>query len=244
MPWSGIGSVGRRGRGSGSLLIESHARHDPLVMRPPAMANRCVECASFSAQMDDIDQQIVALLRENARRSFQDIGGHVSLSAPGGQAAGRPARGRRGHPGLRRGRRSGRVRLAHARVRRPLLRGADGAGEIRSAVVERTPRSSRPTPSPARQRDPPRARAGHRAPRGRARAHPRHAGHHAHADPGRAVDALRAPRHMIRQVLVPCASRRPSASVSRASAVATRPPRWMTDPVATTGPVSWVIART
>ena len=32
--------------------------------------------------MDEIDQQIVALLRENARRSFQDIGGRVALSAP------------------------------------------------------------------------------------------------------------------------------------------------------------------
>jgi DNA-binding Lrp family transcriptional regulator len=32
--------------------------------------------------MDDIDRQIVALLREGARRSFQDIGGHVGLSAP------------------------------------------------------------------------------------------------------------------------------------------------------------------
>ena len=32
--------------------------------------------------MDEIDQQIVALLRDNARRSFQDIGGQVSLSAP------------------------------------------------------------------------------------------------------------------------------------------------------------------
>lgn len=32
--------------------------------------------------MDDIDRQIVALLRENARRSFQDIGGRVALSAP------------------------------------------------------------------------------------------------------------------------------------------------------------------
>jgi DNA-binding Lrp family transcriptional regulator len=31
---------------------------------------------------DDTDQQIVALLRENARRSFQDIGARVSLSAP------------------------------------------------------------------------------------------------------------------------------------------------------------------
>src|SRR5919106_980669 len=32
--------------------------------------------------MDGIDHRIVALLRENARRSFQDIGEHVSLSAP------------------------------------------------------------------------------------------------------------------------------------------------------------------
>jgi DNA-binding Lrp family transcriptional regulator len=32
--------------------------------------------------MDDIDAQIIALLRENARRSFQDIGAHVALSAP------------------------------------------------------------------------------------------------------------------------------------------------------------------
>jgi DNA-binding Lrp family transcriptional regulator len=32
--------------------------------------------------MDVTDHRIVALLRENARRSFQDIGGHVSLSAP------------------------------------------------------------------------------------------------------------------------------------------------------------------
>jgi DNA-binding Lrp family transcriptional regulator len=32
--------------------------------------------------MDRIDGQIVALLRENARRSFQDIGQRVSLSAP------------------------------------------------------------------------------------------------------------------------------------------------------------------
>src|ERR1700674_1757622 len=32
--------------------------------------------------MDDIDAQIIALLRENARRSFQDIGAQVALSAP------------------------------------------------------------------------------------------------------------------------------------------------------------------
>lgn len=32
--------------------------------------------------MDAIDRKIIALLRANARRSFQDIGGHVALSAP------------------------------------------------------------------------------------------------------------------------------------------------------------------
>jgi DNA-binding Lrp family transcriptional regulator len=32
--------------------------------------------------MDDVDRQIVALLRQNARRSFQSIGLRVSLSAP------------------------------------------------------------------------------------------------------------------------------------------------------------------
>jgi DNA-binding Lrp family transcriptional regulator len=32
--------------------------------------------------MDEIDQQIVALLREDARRSFQSIGQRVGLSAP------------------------------------------------------------------------------------------------------------------------------------------------------------------
>jgi DNA-binding Lrp family transcriptional regulator len=32
--------------------------------------------------MDAIDTRIVALLRENARRSFQDIGSHVALTAP------------------------------------------------------------------------------------------------------------------------------------------------------------------
>jgi DNA-binding Lrp family transcriptional regulator len=32
--------------------------------------------------MDDVDRTIVALLREDARRSYQDIGRHVHLSAP------------------------------------------------------------------------------------------------------------------------------------------------------------------
>jgi DNA-binding Lrp family transcriptional regulator len=33
-------------------------------------------------EIDDIDHQIIALLRQDARRSFQNIGGRVSLSAP------------------------------------------------------------------------------------------------------------------------------------------------------------------
>ena len=37
---------------------------------------------SENPRIDEVDRQIVALLRENARRSFQDIGGRVSLSAP------------------------------------------------------------------------------------------------------------------------------------------------------------------
>jgi DNA-binding Lrp family transcriptional regulator len=32
--------------------------------------------------VDEIDARIVALLRENSRRSYQDIGGYVHLSAP------------------------------------------------------------------------------------------------------------------------------------------------------------------
>jgi DNA-binding Lrp family transcriptional regulator len=32
--------------------------------------------------LDEIDRTIVALLRENARRSFKDIGNHVHLTAP------------------------------------------------------------------------------------------------------------------------------------------------------------------
>jgi DNA-binding Lrp family transcriptional regulator len=35
-----------------------------------------------SPRIDAVDRRIVALLRENARRSFKDIGSHVHLSAP------------------------------------------------------------------------------------------------------------------------------------------------------------------
>jgi DNA-binding Lrp family transcriptional regulator len=37
---------------------------------------------AFPLLMDDIDRRIVALLRQDARRSFQSIGARVSLSAP------------------------------------------------------------------------------------------------------------------------------------------------------------------
>ena len=42
---------------------------------------RCVR-ATLQPGMDDLDRRIVALLRENARRSFKDIGGRVGLTAP------------------------------------------------------------------------------------------------------------------------------------------------------------------
>src|SRR5438067_10279953 len=45
------------------------------------MATRCVG-SPVQAAMDEIDSQIVALLRQDARRSYLDIGRHVHLSAP------------------------------------------------------------------------------------------------------------------------------------------------------------------
>src|SRR5512133_209319 len=45
------------------------------------MPIRCA-WALYHARMDDIDRQIVALLRSGARTSFQAIGQQVSLSAP------------------------------------------------------------------------------------------------------------------------------------------------------------------
>src|SRR2546423_4549545 len=42
----------------------------------------CCESMDVHPPLDHIDRRIIALLREDARRSFQDIGGHVALSAP------------------------------------------------------------------------------------------------------------------------------------------------------------------
>jgi DNA-binding Lrp family transcriptional regulator len=38
--------------------------------------------ASSQIVLDDVDEQIISLLRQDARRSFKDIGDRVSLSAP------------------------------------------------------------------------------------------------------------------------------------------------------------------
>ncbi len=45
------------------------------------MQIRCMR-GTLRGALDEVDRTIVALLRENARRSFKDIGGHVHLTAP------------------------------------------------------------------------------------------------------------------------------------------------------------------
>src|SRR6476659_1302406 len=45
------------------------------------MPIRCVQMTK-TVEIDDIDRRIIALLRDNARRSFQDIGTQVALTAP------------------------------------------------------------------------------------------------------------------------------------------------------------------
>src|SRR5439155_5576226 len=42
----------------------------------------CCKSVDERVSLDQLDRQIIALLREDARRSFQNIGGHVGLSAP------------------------------------------------------------------------------------------------------------------------------------------------------------------
>jgi DNA-binding Lrp family transcriptional regulator len=41
-----------------------------------------IHCAGMTEPLDDTDAKIIALLRENARRPFRDIGAKVGLSAP------------------------------------------------------------------------------------------------------------------------------------------------------------------
>src|SRR2546421_2359269 len=42
----------------------------------------CCESMDVHPSVDETDRRIIGLLREDARRSFQDIGAHVALSAP------------------------------------------------------------------------------------------------------------------------------------------------------------------
>ena len=55
--------------------------HDCPVVEAISVAKRCGHVASLPS-VDAIDRQIVALMRQDARRSFQSIGVRVSLSAP------------------------------------------------------------------------------------------------------------------------------------------------------------------
>src|SRR5262245_14108155 len=83
-------SDSRRAVGAGAvccamdrLLVASGGRLAQcfLCRQSSSIPIRCVAALSWRF-MDHIDRQIVALLRENARRSFQDIGARVALSAP------------------------------------------------------------------------------------------------------------------------------------------------------------------
>src|SRR5437588_9602628 len=70
-------------RGSRRRLprLASAPNNDP-VPRRSAQPQFVARSAMITPLMDAVDREIVALLREDARRSFQDIGRHVHLSAP------------------------------------------------------------------------------------------------------------------------------------------------------------------
>jgi len=54
-----------------------------MILRlEPSLKSDTLRLMAEELRLDEIDRTIVALLRENARRSFQDIGSRVALSAP------------------------------------------------------------------------------------------------------------------------------------------------------------------
>ena len=151
----------------------------------------CVTVPSLR-QMDDIDRQIVALLRQDARRSFQSIGLRVSLSAP----AVKRRVDRLEAAGVVRGYTAavdpGRFGWGtHAFVELS-CEGRMAAAEVREAVERHPEVEAAYTVAGRGERDPARARAGHRPPGGDARADPRPPRRDAHADADRALDAVRA----------------------------------------------------
>ena len=202
MPSSGISSVAATGRLSATvsvLHLGSSPRPDrrsPFMisaLRGGSQGRFVASTRPRSPCMDEIDHRIVALLRENARRSFQDIGSRVSLSAPAVKRRVDRLERERGHPRLLGERRPGGDRLEHPRLRRALLRGPDvGRGGPRRG--RRAPRGRGRLHDRRRaERDPARARRRHPAPRAGAGADPRDPGRDPHADPGRALDPVRAP---------------------------------------------------
>src|SRR3954462_6924156 len=78
MPWRGMKSSVLRGATTGCVLILSNDPPLPARSQERSVARR----GTVDGSMDDIDRQIVALLRQDARRSFQSIGMRVALSAP------------------------------------------------------------------------------------------------------------------------------------------------------------------
>src|SRR3954467_6278019 len=142
--------------------------------------------------MDAIDRRIVALLRQDARRSYQSIGQRVSLSAPAvkrrvdrleadGVLQGYAALVDPGRFGWN----------SHAFVAL-YCEGRMAAAEVRAAV-ERHPEVEAAYTVAGEASAMLHARARHLAPRAGARAHPRPPRGCAHADADRALDAVRAP---------------------------------------------------
>ena len=78
MPCSGMKSSVLDGATIGCVLMALHVPPIARVRQPHFVALAAI----IGPSMDDIDRQIVALLREDARRSFLSIGARVSLSAP------------------------------------------------------------------------------------------------------------------------------------------------------------------
>ena len=183
-------------RGSTADLssIDSAELYDSRVGAAPTSPIPCVAPASGRLDGSKSTIEIIALLRENARRSFQDIGGRVALSAP--------AVKRR----VDRLERDGVIRGYSANVDPSAIgwnthafvelfcegRMSGDAGPRRGRRVPRGRGGLHDRRGP--ERDPPPPRRRHPAPRGGAGAGPRHPGRDPHPDPGRALDPVRAPR--------------------------------------------------
>src|SRR4051794_9561433 len=187
MPWSGMKSWVEWGATTGCVLMRAMIRLSGVALNSDLLreglfwarygrhrpADRCAAPAGCAAVVPE----------------HRAAGG---AERAGGQAARRPARGRRRDPRLYRPGRPGPLRLGHARDRGALLRGAHGGR--RGARRRRAPPRGRGRlhGGGRGERGRPRPRPRHRAPRGDARAPARPARDHPDADAGRALDAVRA----------------------------------------------------